>query len=478
MLFNSYVFILFFSPVVICVYFFLNKLKWYRAAIFFLFFISLFFYGYWNPIYLPLILISILINYFIGASFNHLFAINWLNRKFLLLVGIIFNVALLAYFKYSNFFMSNLNYFLNNNFQLLKIILPLGISFFTFTQIAFLIDAYQGRVKEYNLINYGLFVTFFPHLLAGPIIHHTEMMPQFSDTANKAINYKNLVIGLMVFSIGLFKKSCIADTLAEWVNNDYMRYEYLSTFEAWFLSFCYTFQLYFDFSGYTDMAIGCSLMLNIKLPENFNSPYQALNIQDFWRRWHMTLSRWLRDYIYIPLGGNRAGEIAIHCNLIVTFLIGGFWHGAGWTYVIWGLLHGMAISIHRLWKKMNIQLPKIIAWMITFLFVNFAWIFFRAESLSQAFTILNKMFQPIKVELPSSIKELSYTDIIPDLMMSYKEFFLLFSFFMFICFTTKNSIALKSAYTGTLRWNVFISVTLVLGILSLTRVTTFIYFQF
>lgn len=475
MLFNSYAFILFFFPIVIAGYFFLNKLKWHRPAVLFLFLASLYFYGYWNPIYLPLILISIFANYYIGTLLNKRYHAQ---KKLWLIGGIVFNVGLLAYYKYSDFFISNINYISSANISLLKVILPLGISFFTFTQIAFLVDAYQGKVKESNLLNYGLFVTFFPHLLAGPIIHHSEMMPQFSDASNKTVNYRNILIGLMVFSIGLFKKACIADTLAEWVHNGYMRYEYLSSLEAWLLSFCYTLQLYFDFSGYTDMAIGCSLMLNIKLPENFNSPYKAVDIQDFWRRWHMTLSRWLRDYVYIPLGGNRGGEIATHCNLIMTFLIGGFWHGAGWTYIVWGLLHGLAISVHRVWKKVNIQLPKIAGWFITFLFVNFAWIFFRAESLSQAATILKKMFQPLKIEMPHSIKELLYNNIIPDLTPDHREFFVLFALFTIACFATKNSIELKSGYTGTLKWNVFIAAALALGILSLIRVTTFIYFQF
>lgn len=475
MLFNSYGFILFFFPLIITGYFFLNKFHYHKLAILFIFLSSLFFYGYWNPIYLPLILISILVNYYIGKSINKF---HFKQKKLWLIGGIIFNVGLLAYYKYSDFFISNINFLTNADISLLKVILPLGISFFTFTQIAFLVDAYQEKIKELNLLNYSLFVTFFPHLLAGPIIHHSEMMPQFSDTSNKILNYRNLVIGLMVFSIGLFKKVCIADILAEWVNNGYTRYEYLSSLEAWLLSFSYTFQLYFDFSGYTDMAIGCSLMLNIKLPENFNSPYKAINIQDFWRRWHMTLSRWLRNYIYIPLGGNRNSEIVTHCNLIFTFLIGGFWHGAGWTYIIWGLLHGFAISVHRVWKKVNIQLPKIISWLLTLLFINFTWIFFRAESLSQACVLLKKMFQPIKVEVSYSIKELLRNNIVPNLTTDHREFFALFIIFTITCFVAKNSIELKSGYTGTLKWNIFTACALAFGMLSLIHETTFIYFQF
>jgi alginate O-acetyltransferase complex protein AlgI len=466
MLFNSYLFILLFFPAVLLGYFSLNHWRLSRSAIFFLFCASLFFYSYWNINYLPLILISILVNYAVGHFLLKK------QSKYALFLGVIFNILLLGYYKYTHFFIVNLNTVLTQPIPIINIILPLGISFFTFTQIAFLVDAYHNKVAKINLLNYGLFVTYFPHLLAGPIIHHAEIMPQFLEKLNKQINYKNMVIGLLLFAMGLFKKACIADTFAEWVNNGYERIALLSTFESWLLSFCYTMQIYFDFSGYTDMAIGCSYMLNIKLPANFNSPYKALSIQDFWRRWHMTLSRWLRDYVYIPLGGNQHNEYRTYSNLMLTFLIGGFWHGAGWTYVIWGGLHGMAMVVHRLWQKLSIRMPMILAWFITFMFVNFAWVFFRADSTAQAISLIKKMFNLAAVDGV-------FTSYIPGNLDAHPvSFLLLFPILFGLCFVTKNSLEIKVDYAPTLRWNLFIASILTLGLLCLTRITTFIYFQF
>ncbi len=250
----------------------------------------------------------------------------------------------------------------------------------------------RGETKEYDFLNYALFVTFFPQLIAGPIVHHKEMMPQFASRWNMVKRYKNIALGLFIFSIGLFKKVVIADTFAVWATAGFDTATTLNLIEAWATSLSYTFQLYFDFSGYTDMAIGIALLFNIKLPINFNSPYKALNIQDFWRRWHMTLSRFLRDYIYIPLGGNRKGEFRTYTNLLATFLIGGLWHGAGWTFIFWGFLHGLALVIHRVWQSLGFKMNKILAWFITFNFVNMAWIFFRAKEWDDAIKVLSGMF--------------------------------------------------------------------------------------
>lgn len=236
-----------------------------------------------------------------------------------------------------------------------------------------------------------MFVTFFPQLIAGPIVHHSEMMPQFADRANRILKPENISKGLYIFFIGLFKKVIIADTFAVWSSRGFDIAEQLSAAEAWATSLSYTFQLYFDFSGYTDMAIGIALMFNIYLPFNFNSPYKALDIQDFWRRWHMTLSRFLRDYIYIPLGGNRKGEAVLLRNLMLTFLIGGIWHGAGWTFIFWGLLHGLATVINRLWGFSRFRMNTFLAWFITFNFVNAAWIFFRAVRWEDAIKVLKGM---------------------------------------------------------------------------------------
>lgn len=395
MLFNSYEFIFLFLPVTFFVYFWLNKQRLTQASKAWIVFASLFFYSWWNVIYLPLILGSILFNFAIGSTITKMDdgspVKKSISRRGVLTFGIISNLALLAYFKYMDFFITNANSLLGTHWDLMNIILPLGISFFTFTQIAYLVDAYRDEVKEMDYLNYTLFVTFFPHLLAGPILHHKEMMPQFDSIKNKVINYKNIAAGLFLFSIGLFKKVVIADTFAQWANTGFESSQSLNMIEAWATSLSYTFQLYFDFSGYTDMALGVALLFNIKLPINFNSPYKALDIQDFWRRWHITLSRFLRDYIYIPLGGNRNSELRTYTNLFSVFLIGGLWHGASWMFVIWGALHGLAIVIHRIWKSFDLSMNKFLAWFITFNFINITWIFFRAKDWENVKNILYGM---------------------------------------------------------------------------------------
>ncbi len=406
MLFNSYEFIFLFLPITFIIYFYLNSKRLVLAAKIFLVLASLFFYGYWNYIYVPLILLSIFVNYGVGISLvnseqiKRIKGIKKISSKTILTFGIVFNLGLLGYFKYTDFFLENFNGIFGTNIPLPHIVLPIGISFFTFTQIAFLVDAYRKEAKEYNIFNYMLFVTYFPHLLAGPILHHKEMMPQFASKYNYIKNYRNIALGLFIFSIGLFKKVVIADTFAVWANAGFDTATSLNLIEAWATSLSYTFQLYFDFSGYTDMAIGISLLFNIKLPINFNSPYKALSIQDFWRRWHITLSRFLRDYLYIPLGGNRKGNTRTYINLITTFLLGGLWHGAGWTFIVWGLLHGIALSIHRAWQSLGFKLNKILAWFITFNFINITWIFFRAKDFESAMKVLGSMFSLDNVVLP------------------------------------------------------------------------------
>ncbi len=328
-------------------------------------------------------------NYGVGTllSKGHTF-----RKKSLLIFGIVSNLSLLGYYKYSDFFIENINILTNSNVPLLHMMLPLAISFFTFQQIAYLVDSYRGETKEYDFLNYALFVTFFPQLIAGPIVHHKEMMPQFSQKENKYINYHNVALGLFIFSIGLFKKIVIADTFAIWATEGFDVSSTLGFYQAWATSLSYTFQLYFDFSGYTDMAIGVALLFNIRLPINFDSPYKALSIQDFWRRWHITLSRFLKDYIYIPLGGNRKGELRTYTNLFMTFLLGGIWHGAGWTFIFWGFLHGAALVIHRAWSKLQIKMPLLLAWFLTFNFINIAWVFFRAKEWDDAIKVLRGMF--------------------------------------------------------------------------------------
>uniref|UniRef100_UPI0026DB4E34 MBOAT family O-acyltransferase n=1 Tax=Fusobacterium ulcerans TaxID=861 RepID=UPI0026DB4E34 len=380
-----------FLPITLIIYFTLNRYGKNNVAKEWLVIASLYFYSYFHLSYLYLILTSIIINYFIGNKLNHK-SLTGRERKIWMIVGVIFNLGLLGYFKYYDFFVENINTVFRTNFTLLHILLPLGISFFTFQQLSFVIDSYNEKSMKYDFLSYCLFVTFFPQLIAGPIVLPNEMLSQFEDKRNKVINYENMNRGLYMFSIGLAKKVIIADTIANFANAGFDKIETLNIIEAWMTSISYTLQLYFDFSGYCDMAMGIALMFNIVLPLNFNSPYKSTNIQEFWKRWHMTLGRFMTNYLYIPLGGNRLGERKTLRNLFIVFMASGIWHGAGWNFVIWGVLHGICILIHRVWKNSERKMNKLLGWFITINLVNIFWVFFRAETLNTALKVLKEMF--------------------------------------------------------------------------------------
>lgn len=370
---------------------------------------SLVFYGSWNPKYLPLIIGSICINYGLSRLIAKTRELEDTGgrAKLWLAVGVLFNLGLLITFKYTDFFLSNLNILSGGEGPfLLHLTLPLGISFFTFQQIAFLADMHRGEVKTHNFTNYALFVSFFPQLIAGPIVHHKEMMPQFSNPKNRRLNFANISTGLFIFGIGLFKKVVLADSFSPWVAGGFDSLGPFSTIDAWSAALCYTLQIYFDFSGYTDMATGAALLFNIRLPLNFNSPYKSRNIAEFWRCWHITLGRWLRDYLYLPLGGNRISSLCTLRNLFIVMLLGGLWHGAGWTFVLWGVLHGLALIIHTLWSRTGIPLNGLVARAITFLFVVIAWVPFRAVTFDAAQRVWTSMFMPVKLDrviMPESL---------------------------------------------------------------------------
>jgi len=407
-LFNSYEFIFVFLPISLFVYFYLNHKRLTTASKSWLVFASLFFYSWWNIAYLPLILTSVLFNYAIASAIVEYDELKkkYFSKKSLLQIGLVFNIGLLAYFKYADFFISNTNSLVNTDIGLLHLVLPLAISFFTLQQIAFLVDSYEGLVKEKSFLDYTIFVTFFPQLIAGPIVHHKEMMPQFVSMKNKVKNYKNIIAGLFIFSIGLFKKVIIADTFAIWATAGFDTATTLNLLEAWIVSLSYTFQLYFDFSGYTDMAIGAALLFNIKLPINFNSPYKATGVIDFWQRWHITLSSFITIYIYTPLV-KSFNKLTFHKAMIatiVTFLIAGLWHGASWMFVIFGGLHGLALVINNYWKKTKIKMNIILAWFITFNFVNITFVFFRANEWDDAIKVLRSMFSLDNIMLPSILE--------------------------------------------------------------------------
>ena len=408
------------------------------------------------------------------------------HSKKILIFGISTNLLLLGYFKYSDFFIENINLTFGGNFTPLHLALPLAISFFTFQQIAYLVDSYRKETEKYDFLNYALFITFFPQLIAGPIVHHKEMMPQFEINKSKYINHKNIDMGIFIFSMGLFKKVIIADTFASWATTGFDVAEKLNLIEAWSTSLSYTFQLYFDFSGYTDMAIGVALLFNIRLPINFNSPYKAMDIQDFWRRWHITLSRFLRDYIYIPLGGNRKGKVRTYANLLGTFILGGLWHGAGWTFIFWGFLHGIALVIHRLWSGLGFRLWRWVAWIITFNFINISWIFFRAKEWDDAIKVLSAMFSLDNIVLHHSlqgavdklnIENIEYGKMFSDISGdNFISIWIIFTLLFLILL--KNSIERLDGFKTNYETATITAIALSIGILSLNKISEFLYFNF
>ncbi len=396
MLFNSYEFVFLYLPIVLLGFFRIARARTDLAALW-LALASLFFYGWWNPAFVALLVASIVGNF--GAG--RLIARAPPRRKrHLLLAAIGADLVLLGVFKYANFFIGIAND-VGASILPLDIVLPMGISFFTFTQIAFLVDVYQGVAHEFDFVRYLLFVTWFPHLIAGPVIHHKQVMPQFAEPQTYRPNLESLSVGLTLFSLGLFKKVVIADQLAPYANAVFHSAAtggHPMLLGAWIGALAYALQLYFDFSGYSDMAIGLSRMFNVRLPLNFDSPYKSANIIDFWRRWHMTLSAFLRSYLYIPLGGNRKGRVRRHLNLLATMLLGGLWHGAGWNFLFWGGLHGVYLVINHAWQSLTRshgvragRLARYGAVAVTFLAVVVAWVPFRAASLPATATIWQGM---------------------------------------------------------------------------------------
>lgn len=407
MLFNSYAFILVFLPVTLGVFALLGRRGLRRPAIAWLVAASLFFYGWWNPAYLLLILSSIAANHAVGRRLGRS------PSKALLGVGVAANLGAIGYFKYANFLVGNVNALTGAGLHLDAIVLPLAISFFTFQQIAYLVDAYRGTARETSFISYCLFVTFFPQLIAGPIVRHEETLPQFADRQMGRVRASDLSVGVTIFFIGLAKKVVLADQMALYATPVFTAAKQgaaVTLIDAWGGMLAYTFQLYFDFSGYSDMAVGLGRMFGIMLPLNFNAPYKAANIIEFWRRWHMTLSRFLRDYLYIPLGGSRRGRTRQFVSLMATMLLGGLWHGAGWTFVLWGGLHGGYLIVNHGWRMLTRRLglragraaplTAPLARLLTFLAVAMAWVLFRAESLDAAIAVYRGLFGLNGVTIP------------------------------------------------------------------------------
>jgi alginate O-acetyltransferase complex protein AlgI len=400
MLFNSYIFICAFLPVALLGFYLFVRAGMAKAAISWLLLASFFFYGWWEPAYLPLLAATILFNYYFGMVLQASAQRGAPNLSLFLAFGVAVNLALLIAVKYLAFFANEAAAATGFDFAMRTIVLPLGISFYTFQQIAYLIDSARKRAAPSSFIEYALFVAFFPQLIAGPIVHHSDVLGQFRSILANRVNAENFSRGLSFFSIGLFKKVIVADNLAPIADRLFDRpdaWASATAVEAWGGVLAYTFQIYFDFSGYSDMAIGLGLMFGIRFVYNFASPYKATSIIDFWRRWHITLSRFLRDYLYFSLGGNRRGPTRRYVNLFLTMLIGGLWHGANWTFLVWGALHGAFLIVNHGWRAMRVRMGwtrefglagLLAARTVTLIAVMLAWVFFRAPSLQASGEIL------------------------------------------------------------------------------------------
>lgn len=477
MLFNSYVFLLAFLPLVWLGYFLLGLLPA-RIPVnkVFLILASFIFYGWNNPAYVPIIVASILFNYALSQGMLRIQNIKI--RLLFLLLGLAFNLGILFWFKYHDFFCENLNSAFGTEFQLNKLVLPLGISFFTFQQLSYVIDSYRQTVPQYNLADYALFVTFFPQLVAGPIVLHSEIVPQFADPKNRRPNSDNIAPGLYAIARGLAKKVLVADTFGVAVTAGFAAAGSLNTPEAWFVAIGYTLQLYFDFSGYCDMATGIGLLFNIRIPMNFNSPYKSLNIREFWQRWHMTLSRFLTNYVYFPLGGSRKNTVRTCFNLMIVFLLSGLWHGAGWLFLLWGLLHGLASVLYRLFRKQWDSLHPALQWITTFLFVVCCWVFFRASTLQDAISILRAMFN---MKFGAIREGITSAFALPG---GFHPGFNGIYMMLWYVISLIACLGMKNVYERTMEFkptviNALITVMLiVIAVLSLSRVSVFLYFNF
>jgi D-alanyl-lipoteichoic acid acyltransferase DltB (MBOAT superfamily) len=473
MLFNSTVFIFLYLPVTLSVYLLLNRQRLTTAANAWLLAASLFFYAWWDAAYLPLILGSILFNYTIGCLLaeDDGQQRRRVSRRTIFIFGIGANIVLLGYFKYADFFLANINAALGSRLPLLQVVLPLGISFFTITQIAFLVDSYEGLVEERNLLSYALFVTFFPHLLAGPILHHKEMMPQFERLRNKVLNYRHLALGLVLFFIGLFKKVVIADPLSVWARAGFDAAPSLTLVQAWVASLSYTLQIYFDFSGYSDMAIGLGLMFNISLPVNFNSPYKATSIIDFWKRWHITLTAFITTYVYTPILRSFR-SVTFSRSLVAVFLamfISGVWHGAGWTFITWGSLHGGALVLNHLWRRRKGKMSTPLAWVLTFGFVTVSFVFFRAREWHDAVKVLRGMLGLTGIGWGRHPLAALQGDggTVPLLVAA-----------LLVALTARNSLQLAEAFRPGWRSCLLLAFVACYALFSMSMVSEFLYFQF
>lgn len=477
MIFSTYIFVFVFLPIVLLLYFGMSRYVSRKVQHIFIILASLVFYGYNHISYIWIILASVFVNYTLSTATQN--ATKASLKKLYFVVGILFNVCLLGYYKYYDFFLENINDVFDTHFVLKGILLPLGISFFTFQQIAFLISVNKGEEKVPNLVDYTLFITFFPQLVAGPIVFSQDVMAQYQDEKNRFFNIDNFSKGLFIFIIGLFKKAVIADTLDLFTFNTYYHPGALSFGATWLGTLAYTFQIFFDFSGYSDMAIGLAKMMNINLPVNFYSPYKSKSITEFWKRWHITLGRSLAVLIYYPLGGNRKGFARTCLNLFIVFFVSGIWHGAAWTYVIWGSLHGVVRVVEKLFDKQIGKIPNLIRIFFTFFFLNVAFVLFRSRTMSDAFAMLKVMFIPNEISF-ADVGHLAYTSTLayPDILQMIFVIAALLIVTYLVFFYPKNSIDLYNEFKPRKRTAAIMAILFSIAVIHFSKVGAFIYFNF
>ncbi len=474
MVFSSYLFLFAFLPLVLGGYYLLSLFKNPIYQRLFLIGASLFFYGYFNPSYLLIIVVSIFINYLLASCIS---GSKGTFQTVLFWLGVLFNVGLLGYFKYRDFFVENINALFHTSFVLKHIALPLGISFFTFQQLSFLVSIRKGEEQLEHFDDYCIFVLFFPQLVAGPIVLYSEMVPQFKDSQRRYWNWENASKGMYIFIIGLFKKAVIADTLALFADTGFAS-QSLGFCAAWATSLSYTFQVYFDFSGYSDMAVGLGKLFNIDLPFNFRSPYQSESISEFWRRWHITLGRALQSYIYFPLGGSRNGKLRTYRNLLLTFLVSGLWHGAAWTFVLWGLLHGLVNTLERVFAKPLSHVPHWVRVGCTFLIVNALWVLFRAESFESAAVVYRGMVNFGNLNL-LQVGYLAVDGFVGvPLAMNTAYVLAALAALTLVCFRAKNSCRMLEDFTWRKVTMWATAILFSIALVHLSRESVFIYFNF
>ena len=510
MLFNSYYFVLYFLPIVLLCYYQALRLArktgketYHKAALWILAIASFVFYAYDNLYYLALLAGSILVNWLVAYILNRRIGLHNTDatsttdatptstdslQKAILVIGILIDVAVIFYFKYYDFFISNMNSLLKTDWNLRHIVLPLGISFFTFQQISYLVDTYRGETKDYSFVEYVAFVSFFPQLVAGPIVLHGELITQYRDANRWQFSTDSFANGLYVFAMGLFKKVIIADKFGQVVTWGWFDVSARTSADMMLVMLFYTFQLYFDFSGYCDMAIGIAKMFNLELPVNFNSPYKAVSINDFWKRWHMTLTRFLTNYIYIPLGGNRKGKVRTYINILIVFLVSGIWHGANWTFIVWGMIHGVLQVLNRMFSKAWSKMPKAIAWFVTFLAVNLLWVLFYAPSVGEGFAVIGKILSfdsmnispdlPILFIMNEVNMILGMLGPIGSLSATYYQWFMVMYIILafVICLCGKN--LHEEKFKPGLGKAVLSALLMIWAVISFSGVSTFLYFNF